>query len=180
MLLLTTCAAYNQPCVANMSSCSTSMYAAHPCPWLHSRCAVCCAPQVEAIMKGFASIEKDGHAGELGSTGIRMGEDKYQVRRQFGPGARCGRVGGRWNSPAQQHCSRQAGRPPWESTGQMRECTLVWAPARMLQTSVQSQRHTWANRPVRPPLMAAGHSSGWLLSTALSTRCTGTTQQADQ
>lgn len=35
--------------------------------------------QVEAIMKGFASIEKDGHAGELGSTGIRIGDAKFQV-----------------------------------------------------------------------------------------------------
>lgn len=31
-------------------------------------------------MKGFASVEKDGHAGELGSTGIRIGDLKYQVR----------------------------------------------------------------------------------------------------
>lgn len=31
-------------------------------------------------MKGFASIEKDGHAGELGSTGILIGDVKFQVR----------------------------------------------------------------------------------------------------
>jgi hypothetical protein len=30
-------------------------------------------------MKGFASIEANGHAGELGSTGIRMGDTKFQV-----------------------------------------------------------------------------------------------------
>lgn len=62
-------------------------------------------------MKGFASIEKDGHAGELGSTGIRMGEDKYQVSRGSGPGAGLQLhppVGGWWDSPAQQHNSRQA------------------------------------------------------------------------
>lgn len=35
--------------------------------------------QVTAIMKGFASIEKDGHAGELGSTGILIGDVKFQV-----------------------------------------------------------------------------------------------------
>lgn len=65
-------------------------------------------------MKGFASIEKDGHAGELGSTGIRMGEDKYQVSR--GPSPCAGLqlhtpVGGWWHGPVQQHSSRQAGRP---------------------------------------------------------------------
>jgi hypothetical protein len=32
-------------------------------------------------MKGFASIEANGHAGELGSTGIRLGDAKFQVRR---------------------------------------------------------------------------------------------------
>lgn len=30
-------------------------------------------------MAGFASIEKDGHAGELGGTGIKLGDAKYQV-----------------------------------------------------------------------------------------------------
>lgn len=35
--------------------------------------------QIEAIMKGFASIEANGHAGELGSTGIRLGDAKFQV-----------------------------------------------------------------------------------------------------
>ena len=35
--------------------------------------------QVTAIMAGFASIEKDGHAGELGGTGIRLGAEKFQV-----------------------------------------------------------------------------------------------------
>lgn len=33
-------------------------------------------------MAGFASLEKDGHAGELGSSGIKLGEEKYQVRRR--------------------------------------------------------------------------------------------------
>jgi hypothetical protein len=31
------------------------------------------------MMAGFASIEKHGHAGELGGTGIKMGSTKYQV-----------------------------------------------------------------------------------------------------
>ena len=35
--------------------------------------------QVTAIMAGFASLEKDGHAGELGGTGIRLGDEKFQV-----------------------------------------------------------------------------------------------------
>lgn len=35
--------------------------------------------QVAAIMKGFSSIEKDGHAGELGGTGILLGDLKFQV-----------------------------------------------------------------------------------------------------
>lgn len=35
--------------------------------------------QVASIMAGFSSIEKVGHAGELGGTGIRLGEDKFQV-----------------------------------------------------------------------------------------------------
>jgi profilin len=35
--------------------------------------------QVTAIMAGFASMEKDGHAGELGSTGIKLGDLKFQV-----------------------------------------------------------------------------------------------------
>lgn len=35
--------------------------------------------QVAAIMKGFESIEKVGHAGDLGSTGILLGENKFQV-----------------------------------------------------------------------------------------------------
>jgi profilin len=30
-------------------------------------------------MEGFASIEKVGHAGELGAKGIHLGEVKYQV-----------------------------------------------------------------------------------------------------
>lgn len=51
------------------------------CPHILPSCALFAAAgaQVEAIMKGFASIEANGHAGELGSTGIRMGEDKFQV-----------------------------------------------------------------------------------------------------
>ncbi len=35
--------------------------------------------QIAAIMAGFASYEKAGHAGELGSTGIKLGEEKFQV-----------------------------------------------------------------------------------------------------
>lgn len=35
--------------------------------------------QIAAIMAGFASYEKSGHAGELGSTGIKLGEEKFQV-----------------------------------------------------------------------------------------------------
>lgn len=35
--------------------------------------------QVAAIMKGFESIEKVGHAGDLGGTGILLGEQKFQV-----------------------------------------------------------------------------------------------------
>eukprot|EP00879_Flechtneria_rotunda_P005080 GHRR01005358.1.p1 GENE.GHRR01005358.1~~GHRR01005358.1.p1 ORF type:complete len:137 (+),score=25.01 GHRR01005358.1:89-499(+) len=35
--------------------------------------------QVTALMNGFASLERDGHAGELGGTGIRLGEEKFQV-----------------------------------------------------------------------------------------------------
>ena len=30
-------------------------------------------------MKGFESLESSGHAGELGGTGIRLGEIKFQV-----------------------------------------------------------------------------------------------------
>ncbi|KIY94673.1 hypothetical protein MNEG_13289 [Monoraphidium neglectum] len=30
-------------------------------------------------MNGFASLEKDGHAGELGGNGIKLGEVKFQV-----------------------------------------------------------------------------------------------------
>lgn len=37
------------------------------------------ADQISAIMKGFASIETVGHAGELGGTGILLGQEKFQV-----------------------------------------------------------------------------------------------------
>jgi hypothetical protein len=73
-------------------------------------------------MKGFASIEKDGHAGELGSTGIRMGEDKYQVSRGTAQvhctafqGCSYGRVVG-WSCAA---AKEQAGRKA-ESKKQLR------------------------------------------------------------
>lgn len=35
--------------------------------------------QIAAIMKGFESIEKVGHAGDLGGTGIHLGDLKFQV-----------------------------------------------------------------------------------------------------
>ncbi|GBF99991.1 profilin [Raphidocelis subcapitata] len=35
--------------------------------------------QVTALMAGFDSMEKSGHAGELGGTGIKLGDIKYQV-----------------------------------------------------------------------------------------------------
>lgn len=35
--------------------------------------------QIASIMKGFESIEKVGHAGDLGGTGIMLGEEKFQV-----------------------------------------------------------------------------------------------------
>eukprot|EP00775_Hariotina_reticulata_P005540 gene5540-5776_t len=37
------------------------------------------ADQISAIMKGFASIETVGHAGDLGGTGILLGQEKFQV-----------------------------------------------------------------------------------------------------
>jgi Profilin len=37
------------------------------------------AEQVAALMTGFASMEKSGHAGELGGKGILLGDQKFQV-----------------------------------------------------------------------------------------------------
>ncbi|KAI8463739.1 MAG: profilin [Monoraphidium minutum] len=37
------------------------------------------AEQVKALMDGFASLADKGHAGELGTQGIKLGEVKYQV-----------------------------------------------------------------------------------------------------
>ncbi len=35
--------------------------------------------QVEAVMRGFASLAEVGHAGDLGGTGIKLGDMKFQV-----------------------------------------------------------------------------------------------------
>lgn len=35
--------------------------------------------QVLAIMAGFSSVEEKGHAGDLGTSGIRFGDEKFQV-----------------------------------------------------------------------------------------------------
>ena len=43
-------------------------------------------PQVEAIMGGFSSYEKDGHAGQLGTTGINFGSGDSAVKFQVAPG----------------------------------------------------------------------------------------------
>lgn len=48
-------------------------------------------------MKGFASIEANGHAGELGSTGIRMGDTKFQVSGEVKRWLCVTRCWGRWN-----------------------------------------------------------------------------------
>lgn len=48
--------------------------------WAQSESFPAVSPeQVTAIMGGFASMESNGHAGDLGGTGIRLGELKFQV-----------------------------------------------------------------------------------------------------
>ncbi|KAF8073198.1 SUD1 [Scenedesmus sp. PABB004] len=48
--------------------------------WAQSEAFPAVTPeQVAALMTGFASLEKDGHAGELGGKGIFLGDQKFQV-----------------------------------------------------------------------------------------------------
>lgn len=35
--------------------------------------------QVDALMAGFKHVEDHGHAGDLGATGIKLGDQKFQV-----------------------------------------------------------------------------------------------------
>jgi hypothetical protein len=83
-------------------------------------------------MTGFASLEKDGHAGELGGTGIKLGDTKFQVGARprpvergynLAPGQGPGRGQGRgWAAAAAAARIRALGPRERRGCGQLYGC----------------------------------------------------------